>query len=313
MSCSCSTPRPTTPTSALPGSRWPRAPRGPLARAHLQSSDRVGLVTFGGYTSWITARGGERAGYALLDKLLGARPAAGANRTLAWLPLRLIPADAAVLAVTPLHALHAVDALVDLRRRGRRVDGADHRHDRPASGRPGAGPGTAVLGPRAGASSTAAHGRRNRHRPLAAGGSVGRTADAPGPDGATLEPTVDGSRPMKLPLPRHERTACPGLRAVVAGAAMLATLVLVARAGTTATDAATRPVVLAGAAATLLQALSLLRWPPPRWAGRGRPRWARAGDPPARGQSGSGHRDGRALPHQHRAGGVGRRPPQRDP
>jgi hypothetical protein len=33
----------------------------------------------------------------------------------------LIPADAAVLAVTPLHALHAVDALVDLRRRGRRV------------------------------------------------------------------------------------------------------------------------------------------------------------------------------------------------
>jgi hypothetical protein len=42
---------------------------------------------------------------------------------------------------------------------------------------------------------------------------------------------------------------------------MLATLVLVARAGTTATDAATRPVVLAGAAATLLQTLSLLRWP----------------------------------------------------
>ena len=92
-----------------------------VALAHLQSSDRVGLVTFGGYTSWIGVRGGERAGYALLDKLLGARPAAGANRSLAWLPLRLIPADAAVMAVTPLHALHAVDALVELRRRGRPV------------------------------------------------------------------------------------------------------------------------------------------------------------------------------------------------
>jgi uncharacterized protein (DUF58 family) len=101
----------------------PRAARAAWAigRAHLQSSDRVGLVTFGGYTSWITARGGERAAYALVDKLLSARPSAGANRSLAWLPLRLLPADAAVVAVTPLHTLNAIDALVDLRRRGRRV------------------------------------------------------------------------------------------------------------------------------------------------------------------------------------------------
>ena len=45
----------------------------------------------------------------------------GANRSLAWLPFRLLPTDAALVAVTPLHALHVVEALVDLRRRGRRV------------------------------------------------------------------------------------------------------------------------------------------------------------------------------------------------
>jgi uncharacterized protein (DUF58 family) len=101
----------------------PRAARAAwaLSQAHLQAHDRVGLVTFGGSTSWITAQGGERAAYALLDKLLAARSAAGANRSLAWLPFRLLPADAALVAVTPLHSIHVVEALVDLRRRGRRV------------------------------------------------------------------------------------------------------------------------------------------------------------------------------------------------
>ena len=101
----------------------PRAARAAwaLGQAHLRAHDRVGLVTFGGSTSWITAQGGERAAYALLDKLLAARSAAGANRSLAWLPFRLLPTDAALVAVTPLHAVHVVEALVDLRRRGRRV------------------------------------------------------------------------------------------------------------------------------------------------------------------------------------------------
>jgi uncharacterized protein (DUF58 family) len=101
----------------------PRAARAAwaLGQAHLQAHDRVGLVTFGGSTSWITAQGGERAAYALLDKLLAARSVSGANRSLAWLPFRLLPTDAALVAVTPLHAVHVVDALVDLRRRGRRV------------------------------------------------------------------------------------------------------------------------------------------------------------------------------------------------
>ena len=101
----------------------PRAARAAwaLGQAHLRAHDRVGLVTFGGVTSWITARGGERAAYSLLDRLLAARSATGANRTLAWLPFRLLPPDAALVAVTPLHSIHVADALVDLRRRGRRV------------------------------------------------------------------------------------------------------------------------------------------------------------------------------------------------
>ena len=93
-----------------------------IARAHLNHHDRVGLVGFGGYTSWVTLGGGERAAYALLDKLLTIRPRGiTANRTLAWLPPRLLPVDAAVVAVTPLHAGATVELLADLRRRGRRV------------------------------------------------------------------------------------------------------------------------------------------------------------------------------------------------
>ena len=92
-----------------------------VAQAHLGSHDRVGLVTFGGYTSWISRDSGRRAAYALLDKLLAARPASTAARSLAWLPVRLLPADAAIVAITPLHAPQVGEALVDLRRRGRRV------------------------------------------------------------------------------------------------------------------------------------------------------------------------------------------------
>jgi uncharacterized protein (DUF58 family) len=93
-----------------------------IARAHLDEHDRVGLVGFGGYTSWVTLGGGERAAYAFLDKLLAIRPRGVAvNRTLSWLPPRLLPVDAAVVAVTPLHAPASVEVLADLRRRGRRV------------------------------------------------------------------------------------------------------------------------------------------------------------------------------------------------
>ena len=102
----------------------PRAARAAwaLGQAHLRAHDRVGLVTFGGSTSWITAHGGERAAYALLDKpSRRARPPAPTAPRVAPVPA---PADGRrPVAVTPLHAVHVVEALVDLRRRagGRRL------------------------------------------------------------------------------------------------------------------------------------------------------------------------------------------------
>jgi uncharacterized protein (DUF58 family) len=93
-----------------------------IATAHLHQHDRVGLVGFGGYTSWVAIGGGERAAYALLDKLLSIRPrVSGTNRSLDWLPPRLLPAVAEVIALTPLHTLATIDVLAELRRRGRRV------------------------------------------------------------------------------------------------------------------------------------------------------------------------------------------------
>jgi uncharacterized protein (DUF58 family) len=93
-----------------------------IATTHLHQHDRVGLVGFGGYTSWVAIGGGERAAYALLDKLLSIRPrVSGANRSLDWLPPRLLPVGAEVIALTPLHTLATIDVLAELRRRGRRV------------------------------------------------------------------------------------------------------------------------------------------------------------------------------------------------
>jgi uncharacterized protein (DUF58 family) len=93
-----------------------------IANAHLHQHDRVGLVGFGSYVSWVTIGGGERAAYALLDKLMSIHPGISvANRSLGWLAPRLLPASAAVIALTPLHTLATVDVLAELRRRGRRV------------------------------------------------------------------------------------------------------------------------------------------------------------------------------------------------
>ena len=102
-----------------------------LAQAHLAAHDRVGLVTFGGYPAWISPGSGDRGRYAFLDKLLAT--AAGwteAQRSIAVLPRLAVPPGASIVAVTPLHDLRMVSALVALRQRGSaaaavRVDVAD--------------------------------------------------------------------------------------------------------------------------------------------------------------------------------------------
>jgi uncharacterized protein (DUF58 family) len=90
-----------------------------IASAHLRAFDRVGVVTFGGYPSWLAPRGGDRARYALLDRLLDTRAGwTEAPRSVRFIPSGILPAGAAVVALSPLHDLRLLDALVDLRRRG---------------------------------------------------------------------------------------------------------------------------------------------------------------------------------------------------
>jgi uncharacterized protein (DUF58 family) len=93
-----------------------------LATAHLGAHDRVGVVTFGGYPAWLTPGGGERAMLALCDRLLATRAAwTEAQRSVRFLPARVIPSGALVIGLTPLHDLRMVVALADLRRRGLEV------------------------------------------------------------------------------------------------------------------------------------------------------------------------------------------------
>ena len=84
-----------------------------LAQAHLAAHDRVGLVTFGGYPAWVTPGAGDRGRYAFLDKLLATGAAwTEAQRSIAVLPRLAVPPGASVVAVTPLHDLRMVSALL---------------------------------------------------------------------------------------------------------------------------------------------------------------------------------------------------------
>lgn len=93
-----------------------------LAQAHLAAHDRVGLVTFGGYPGWVTPGSGDRGRYAFLDKLLATAAAwTEAQRSISVLPRLAVPPGASLVAVTPLHDLRMVSALLDLRQRGSAV------------------------------------------------------------------------------------------------------------------------------------------------------------------------------------------------
>ena len=103
-----------------------------LAQAHLAAHDRVGLVTFGGYPAWVTPGSGDRGRYAFLDKLLAATAAwTEAQRSIGVLPRPAVPPGASIVAVTPLHDLRMVSALVDLRQRGSATAAVAGRRRRP--------------------------------------------------------------------------------------------------------------------------------------------------------------------------------------
>jgi len=90
-----------------------------LAHGYLQRRDRVGLVGFGGYLTWLVPQSGLRQLYAIVDALLTSDIVASyVLRGVEVLPPRTLPPKALVLALTPLLDERIAAALLDLRARG---------------------------------------------------------------------------------------------------------------------------------------------------------------------------------------------------
>jgi len=90
-----------------------------LATHYLREKDRVGLVSFGGVINWLHVSSGVVQLYRILDSLLDAE----IFLSYAWkgvdlLPVRALPPEALVVALSPLLDERAVRTLLDLRARG---------------------------------------------------------------------------------------------------------------------------------------------------------------------------------------------------
>jgi uncharacterized protein (DUF58 family) len=90
-----------------------------LVAHYLREKDRVGLVSFGGVTNWLTVSSGPVQLYRVLDSLLDAEIFLSyAWKDIDLLPVRTLPPKALVLALSPLLDERAVRSLLDLRARG---------------------------------------------------------------------------------------------------------------------------------------------------------------------------------------------------
>ena len=90
-----------------------------LAHRYLQRKDRVGLVSFGGYLSWLLPASGTHQLYRIVDSLLQMDIVLSfATKGVDILPPRTLPPKALVLALTPLLDPRSAAALLDLRARG---------------------------------------------------------------------------------------------------------------------------------------------------------------------------------------------------
>jgi uncharacterized protein (DUF58 family) len=90
-----------------------------LAHRYLQRKDRVGVVSFGGFLSWLTPASGTRQLYRIVDSLLQMDIILSfASRGIDVLPPRTLPPKALVLALSPLLDARSAAALLDLRARG---------------------------------------------------------------------------------------------------------------------------------------------------------------------------------------------------
>ena len=90
-----------------------------LAHRYLLHKDRVGLVGFGGFLSWLVPASGMRQLYAIVDTLLESDIVQSyAQRRVDFLPPRTLPPKALVVALTPFLDDRVATALLDLRARG---------------------------------------------------------------------------------------------------------------------------------------------------------------------------------------------------
>jgi uncharacterized protein (DUF58 family) len=90
-----------------------------LAHRYLERRDRVGIVSFGGFLSWLLPGSGTRQLYRIVDSLLQMNIVLSfAARGVDVLPPRSLPPKALVIALTPLLDPRATGAIVDLRARG---------------------------------------------------------------------------------------------------------------------------------------------------------------------------------------------------
>jgi uncharacterized protein (DUF58 family) len=90
-----------------------------LVERYLRRRDRVGFVSFGGTLRWLVPGTGATQLYRIVDALLDTRILLSyAWKSIDVVPVRTLPPQALVIAVTPLLDERAVGALLDLRARG---------------------------------------------------------------------------------------------------------------------------------------------------------------------------------------------------
>lgn len=90
-----------------------------LATAYLLRRDRIGLVSFGGYLRWLLPGSGLVQRYRIVDALIDTEVIENyALKNVDVIPVRTLPPQALVIALTPLLDARAVNALLDLRARG---------------------------------------------------------------------------------------------------------------------------------------------------------------------------------------------------
>ncbi len=93
-----------------------------LAGHYLTRKDRVGVIGFGGSLRWLQPASGLGQLYRIVDVLLATEPVFSyADKSVATIPRRLLPAGALILGITPLIDERGVRALLDLRGRGYEV------------------------------------------------------------------------------------------------------------------------------------------------------------------------------------------------